>query len=157
MTAPYRTILHRFYRSANRHDVQRASTLRSGDGTPVDVLLEDVSTSGCRISGAPDLRPGEAILIGLAGVGARPAHIVWAGEGEAGCAFDQPLGAEELDKVQRAQTVITGDFPAAPVIAEGREPRLRFRARLGVIALAIVLTWSVVAGLALAAWRWLSA
>ncbi|QGP77687.1 PilZ domain-containing protein [Sphingobium sp. CAP-1] len=117
MTGSYRTRLHRFYRAARRQQLQRVSTLRADDGAPVDVLLEDVSMSGCRISGAVDLTPGEAIWIGLAGVGTRAARIIWAESGRAGCHFIDPLSAAEFDQTHQASSVVATLFPARPAPA----------------------------------------
>ncbi|MDO7833840.1 PilZ domain-containing protein [Sphingobium sp. HBC34] len=147
MTGPYRTQLHRFYRAARRQDVHRPSTLRADDGVPVDVLLEDVSITGCRIAGVPDMARGEAILIGLAGVGARLARVIWIEESRAGCHFDAPLSAEEFARTQQAGTVVSGAFPARtiqPAVAKAppapaTEPRMSAHIRMKAILLATLL------------------
>lgn len=155
MNAPYHTILHRFHRSSERHDVSRASTLRLDDGDPIDVLLEDVAVGGCRISGVQGLNPQEAILIGLAGVGSRPAQVVWAQGGQAGCEFDQALTYTELEETQAAGNVITGNFAAYRVKAQGEalveEPKLSRPARLVVLAVAVIASWGIAIGIARAA------
>lgn len=166
MTGSYRTQLHRFYRAARRQELGRPSTLRADDGAPVDVLLEDVSTSGCRISGVPELAQGEAILIGLAGVGARLARVIWTEENRAGCHFDAPLSAEEFARTQQAGTVVSGAFsvraPAGPAPASPEpdlapalaiEPSLPPRTRLTAILLAALLSWCLVAALILIGMR----
>lgn len=155
MNAPYHTVLHRFHRSSERHDVSRASTLRLDDGDPIDVLLEDVAVGGCRISGVQGLNPQEAILIGLAGVGSRSARIVWAQGGQAGCEFDQALTYSELEETQAAGNVITGNFATFRVKAEHaslvEEPKLSRPARLVVLAVAVIASWGIAIGIARAA------
>lgn len=160
MTAPYRTQLHRFYRAARRQELHRVSTLRAEDGAPIDVLLEDVSTSGCRISGVPDLAQGEAILIGLAGVGARLARIIWIEDNRTGCHFDAPLSAEEFATTQQAGTVISGAFPVkvepALITASSDlaiEPPMPRVIDLKVILLAALLSWCLVAAIVAIGWR----
>lgn len=163
MTAPYRTVLHRFYRSFKRHAMNRVSTLRGDDGTPIDVMLEDVSASGCRISGSPALVPHEAVMIGLAGLGARPARIVWSQDGRAGCRFDIALSAAEFERTQEGGTVITGAFPltvaptrpAALALTQeaGAEPRLQSRTRLAIICLAALTSWGMMAVALMIGWR----
>jgi hypothetical protein len=160
MTVAYRTVLHRFYRSSKRHALGRASTLRMQDGAPVDVLVEDVSASGCRLSGTPDLRPHEAILIGLAGLGSRPARIVWMQEGEAGCRFDMPLSDGELARAQQAGVVVTAMFdrvqdamPDRALVSTDARASGEPRVRLAIICLAAVMSWALVAAILLIGWR----
>ncbi|BBD98569.1 PilZ domain-containing protein [Sphingobium amiense] len=152
MNAPYHTVLHRFHRSSERLDVSRASTLRLDDGDPLDVLLEDVAVGGCRISGVRDLAPQEAIMIGLAGVGSRPARVVWSQGGQAGCEFDQALTFRELEETQAAGNVVTGNFATFRVQAEAalfaEQPKLSRRARLAVLAVAVIASWGIAIGLA---------
>ena len=152
MNAPYHTVLHRFHRSSERHDVSRASTLRLDGGEPLDVLLEDVAVGGCRISGVGDLAPQEVIMIGLAGVGSRAARVVWSQGGQAGCEFDQALTYRELEETQAAGNVVTGNFATFKVQAQNahltEDPKFSPRARLAVLAVAVVASWGVAIGLA---------
>ncbi|WP_176592680.1 PilZ domain-containing protein [Sphingobium sp. EM0848] len=155
MKSPYVIPMQRLQRKFDRHPLNRASTLRSDDGKPVDVLLENMSLTGFKISTSADLAIGEAVIIGLAGVGVRSARVVWSENGQAGCAFDQPLTALELEETEKAQTVITGAFRseagddgAVPDMlfagmATPVSPRLRSRYRLALIMFATVASWGV--------------
>lgn len=110
MKPPYRPRLHRFYRAASRLALRRASTLRTADGAPVDVWLEDVSLTGCSLSGVPSLVPGASVMVGLSGVGARAGRVIWARDGRAGCLFDVPLSAAEFDLAKQAGIIVRANF-----------------------------------------------
>lgn len=112
MKPPYRPRLHRFYRAASRLALRRASTLRTADGAPADVWLEDVSLTGCSLSGVPPLAPGASVLVGLAGVGARAGRVIWVRDGRAGCLFDLPLSAAEFDLAKQAGIIVRANFGA---------------------------------------------
>lgn len=155
MTLAYRTTLHRIDRRDDRHAVDRASTLRAEDGQPVDVILDDISFSGFRISQAPHLDVGEGVAVGLAGVGTRSADVIWCSGGLAGCQFHQPLSREELEITQHIRATVT-TFPgvsedAAPS-AEPSFRRLRFRTRLAVIAATVVGSWLLLGALVATLW-----
>lgn len=113
MKPPYRPRLHRFYRAASRLALRRASTLRTADGAPRDVWLEDVSLTGCSLSGVPPLVPGASVLVGLSGVGARGGRVVWVQDGRAGCLFDLPLSPAEFDLAKQAGIIVRANFGAS--------------------------------------------
>jgi hypothetical protein len=126
----------------------------------MDVLVEDVSATGCRLSGVRDLGLHEAVLIGLAGLGARPARVVWAQDGQAGCHFDVPLSAAELERAQEAGVVVRSLFPLT--MSPGKPTDMNLagepgaptpRARLIVICLAAMASWLILGAVALVLWR----
>jgi hypothetical protein len=113
-------------------------------------LVEDVSATGCRLSGAPELGAHETVLIGLAGLGARPARVVWAQDGQAGCHFDAPLSAAELERTQQAGVVVvTGLFPQRQAAAAEPGPEdastLPSGIRLAIIGVAALSSWALLA------------
>lgn len=165
----YATTFYKVGRDSDRFALQRPSTARLEDGAPRDVVMEDVSQTGCRISGAIDLSAGDMIRIGLAGIGAQAAEIMWADQGTVGCRFDQPLSVADLERTRSAQTLVEGIFPTftpapLPSVAVPAEdlqaeieapgtPRLRFRARIAVLFAAAFGAWGIVGAIAYLAWR----
>ncbi|MCE7798753.1 PilZ domain-containing protein [Sphingobium sufflavum] len=63
--------------------------------------VTDMSRVGCGLRGAGTLLPGMAIRIMFPGFEGRPATVMWAREGAAGCAFATPLPAAILDYILR--------------------------------------------------------
>ena len=146
--------LYQFDRSAERLSVERPSTLRGPDGMPVDATIEDLSTTGCRLSLHDTESIGEYVMIGLAGVGIRSAQVIWSEADRIGCAFDKPLTAAELETVKVAQTVAAGHFPAPPVLIQptlsdiAETPKLPVRTRVGIIVGLALASWALVGGIA---------
>jgi hypothetical protein len=157
MTLAYRTTLHRTDRRDDRHELGRVSTLRGEDGRPLDVLLDDISETGLRISQAPALVEGEGVVIGIAGVGTRSANVVWSTDGTAGCELHAPLSREELDITQRIRATVA-EFPGTIAIAVPQEDvgafrRLPFRTRMAVIAASMAGGWLIVGAVAFVGWK----
>lgn len=149
-------------RRADRRSLNRTSTLRSVDGRPVNVHLEDLSVTGFKISADFELAPGETVAIGLAGVGVRSAQVIWAADGKAGCAFDQPLSSLELRETEEARTVIEGAFSSrlqpVPLMdqdaraADPARPRLRARTRIAIVAIASLASWALFLAIGMMIW-----
>ena len=75
-------------RSAQRRAVARDATLRAASGSPIDVHVRNISVSGFAVVvHDTTLQPGEAVSIGIAGVGRHPATIVWNNGVDYGCQF----------------------------------------------------------------------
>ena len=118
MQALINETLDRLKRTSERLAVKRASTLRARDGLPMDVTIEDISLTGCRVRAPVHFAAGEELMIGLAGVGIRSCSVVWSDYGEIGCEFDVPLTSSELEETRIAKTLRHGNFNsvAFPVI-----------------------------------------
>lgn len=69
--------------------------MRADGGSPVDVIVLDISRSGVRILTDAQLEVGQEITIGLAGAGVTHAFVSWARGGEYGCAFERPMAPED--------------------------------------------------------------
>lgn len=95
-------------RGAERHAVEIDATLRGPSREAVDVVIEDLSTSGFRIPSVSAVEPGTQFSIGLPGLGTRLAVAVRDASGRYGCVFLEELGASEL------QTALTAE-PLAPL------------------------------------------
>lgn len=99
----------------------------TGHGTPVDVLLTDLSEDGCRLAiGAARLAPGTPIQVAVAGAGTYPGIVRWCVGGEAGVTFLQTLDEAELARLQNTHSPLApGEEPEAQ-FQPMRQPPLRF-------------------------------
>jgi hypothetical protein len=149
LPSPIHTLMWNADRSSTRRKVGKGSTLRGEDGAPRDVVLEDLSLSGFRISGHDRLSPGDEIAVGLAGVGVREATVIWSDDRGAGCEFLKPITPVDVDNTLSANTVVRGDFTWSRNIgqtnsAEQSAPRrLSYRRRLAIIGVGAVGTWAI--------------
>ncbi len=169
----YASTFYKVGRDSDRIALQRPTTVRLENGAPRDIAIEDVSQSGCRIAGTTDLLPGDMIRIGIAGIGAQAAEVVWTDGDHAGCQFDQPLSYTDLERTRTAQTLVEGRFPTftpAPLpsftgpaeelqadVEEVDTPRLRFRARVVVLFAAALGAWGIFGAIGYLVWRLLAA
>jgi len=83
-------------RSAERHDLGADATVRGPDRVPIDVLVADLSRTGCLFVSTEPLQIDGIITIGIAGVGLREARIVRNQDVRFGCTFLVPLSEAEL-------------------------------------------------------------
>lgn len=149
-SVPIHALLWNTKRSSVRHKVERWSTLRDEDGAPQDVTIDDLSLTGFRMSGVKDLAKGDPIRVGLAGVGAREATVIWVDDGIAGCNFSAPITPHQFEKTVFANTVVEADFgpyaPPAHEIAESRGPghAISVRRMLAIIVAAAFMAWGCV-------------
>ncbi len=146
-------------RAADRQRVDLDGTLRhEDDHRPVDVMIEDVSATGFRMSCAERLPVNAVIWIGIAGLGRHQARIVRSGGGEYGCRFLTPISVTGLVD-QSPQTIVTGRFsqpgiaaptalPETPPLDAG-EQRLRMY-RGPIILAGLILPWIAIAAAAVA-------
>ncbi|QIG79260.1 PilZ domain-containing protein [Stakelama tenebrarum] len=100
-------------RGAIRFDVGAASTLRAGDGRPLEVIVEDFSRTGFRFLADLSLPVDTLVSLGLSGAGARLACIVWRDGRAHGCMFLEPLTQEEITRAFRGQDEIVADLAAS--------------------------------------------
>lgn len=79
-------------REVLRHPVlvERA-TVRKLKRQPSDACLVDLSTAGCRLTADFDVEVGEQVILRLNGSAAIAARVIWCGDGQMGCRFDEPL------------------------------------------------------------------
>ena len=114
-------MMNRDARKAARRDARAASTLRSDGMHATDVSVLDLSETGIRIATPATLEIGQEISIGLAGVGARSAHVAWARDGGYGCAFAVKLEPEEVALAFSTASVVPIGFVTrakAPVLPD---------------------------------------
>jgi len=149
--------LYRDERAADRQAVNLDATLRKPDQRPVDILIEDLSATGFRMTGAGDLALGAVLSVGISGVGRRDARIVRHGDDHYGCEFLVPIAAAEIARAQTVDTIVRADFGTMvaplgdPALDAGEQKIRRFR---GVILTAgAALPWMAIGAVAHAIWR----
>ncbi len=134
--------LYNYGRSAERHDLAADATVRGADRIPVDVLVADLSQTGCLFVSTQALPVGSVVTIGIAGVGLREAVIVRNQDVRFGCTFSVPLTEAELG-AGLAESETVAFFPSQQSSVAQREtpeqvaklPRpLRLVALVGLIA-----------------------
>ena len=100
MNEPTKTI-----RRSDRHDVQFPGRVKYfGPPKPRPVTLSDLSSVGCQMAPAEDLRTGAQILVKLPGLKYWPATIVWKQDDRVGVEFKNalhPLAVEEFSNYLR--------------------------------------------------------
>lgn len=79
------------HRRAMRRSVEMTRAgLSMSDDSRQAVSLVDVSTFGCRLSGAEDIAVGDRVRLTLGGA-AVGATVMWCGDEMIGCRFDVPI------------------------------------------------------------------
>jgi len=143
-------------RNAERFPVELDATVRNAAAKPYDVVLEDLSSTGFRIVGGPDMPIGSAVSIGFAGIGVQPARITRLNDDSYGCEFVKPLSAAELSAALNATPAAPIAFPTLPTqtwMADAPEPHVEPYSPQAKLALAIIVPatlWAIIAGIYLA-------
>lgn len=70
--------------------ITRASVRRHGK-SPVDALLHDLSTYGCRLAAGIEAEQGERLWLRFDGRMPVAATVVWCDDGMVGCRFDAQI------------------------------------------------------------------
>jgi hypothetical protein len=135
--------LYRDARWEERHHVDLAATLRDLGGSPIDIVIEDVSRSGFCIAEVPDLSLGAVIGIGVQGADRRRARVVWRAHGNQGLEFLQPLSQAELEIVLSAPAFEATrlDVPGSGNVSSAQAVRLSYRARTMIIVGTSLMLW----------------
>jgi hypothetical protein len=97
-------------RRADRHEVTLQGRYRTGSGMARDVVVTDLSTTGCKFDDpVHNLRNGSIISIRIGNIGPMTAQVKWLEHWTAGVRFDETLHASVLDHM-----LITIDGWTAP-------------------------------------------
>lgn len=114
-------------RGAIRFDADSPSTLRTPEGEPIDVRVEDFSRTGFRFVSDADLPIGTLVSLGLSGAGARAARIMRRKGDTYGCAFMKALSEEDIARAFTGQEHVLADLSErlARRFAEAEEERAR--------------------------------
>jgi hypothetical protein len=134
-------------RACDRAGVGRASTILHDQEIPINIVIEDLSSGGCRVSGDLGLAMDDTVTVGLPGIGACPAQVVWSDNGSTGLVFRRALTGHDVDVV-RANNMSTdgrfGPIAIAPEPAdEDRRHMLSPRRRLAIIIAAAICAWGI--------------
>ena len=79
-------------REEPRHRVECVRATAQGETeAPFAAALDDISTFGCRLSGAEALDVGGRVWLRLPGSAPILATVAWAHDGKAGCRFETPI------------------------------------------------------------------
>ncbi len=143
-------------RAADRQQVNLDGTLRQQDNQrPVDVMIEDLSATGFRMSCSERLSLDATVSIGIAGLGRHTARVVRSAAPFYGCRFVTPVDIGGIETVTPAHTIVAADFghagPAAmftqdDLPLDAGELRIR-QFRGAIIVTGVLLPW-VIAGAA---------
>jgi len=139
--------LYSYGRSAERHDLAADATVRGPDRVPVDVLVVDLSQTGCLFVSSEAIAVGSVVTIGIAGVGLREALVVRNQDIRFGCTFSVPLTKEELTAgLAESETVAVFPSPqqlAANLDAVESMPKLPRPARLAAVLVLVATSWTL--------------
>ena len=134
-------------RESERQSMDRITTVRRDDLTPLDVAIIDISLEGCKIEGAVNFSVDDIVSIGLPGLGCISGRVVWFQNGQCGVAFFGRLEQNEIALTRDAQTVVGGSFQQFDyfdnTMARGREKRLPPWASALVIFLGAIASWAL--------------
>ncbi|WP_445192446.1 PilZ domain-containing protein [Sphingomonas sp. Tas61C01] len=150
--------LYRDERTADRQPVSLDATLRKPDQRPVDILIEDLSAGGFRMTTIEALSLGDAISVGISGIGRREARVVRRSGSSYGCEFDAAVAVAEIERAQTVETIVHADFGTVPAGIAGDpaldpfEQRIR-RLRGPILAVATVAPWVAIGAVAHAVLR----
>ncbi len=99
-------------RQTNRKPITLAGRYFTGQGTPTDVTITDLSSGGCRFaSRSPFLTRGARVQIYLEKSGPHHALVKWIEDGEIGVTFNTPLSEDDFATFQNSHV---------PAVAEDR-------------------------------------
>lgn len=149
--------LYRDERMADRQTVNLDATLRKPDDRPVDILVEDLSATGFRMTGADALSLDALVTVGISGVGRREARVVRRSDDHYGCEFLVPIGAEEIARAQTVDTIFHADFgtgavPQPELPLDDFELGIR-KVRGPILIAGAVLPWLLIGAAAHALWQ----
>ncbi len=100
---------------ATRRVVSADSTLRLMPGVAHDVIVEDFSTTGCRLRSSIPMTVGTRLRLALSGGGATvEADVVRLAPGGYGCVFAVPIPEETFAKAFSGETIIHAMFEKDP-------------------------------------------
>ena len=94
-------------RRAKRRRADAPSTLRATASGPVDSFVHDISATGAKISCDAELLIGDFVTIGLTGVGAVRAIVVWRRGHDYGLDFVISLTPEQVERAFAEGSVIS--------------------------------------------------
>jgi hypothetical protein len=150
---------------AERVGIGRVSTFRDESRIPTDVLIKNLSQTGCLFQYDAEVPVGALISIGLADLGVHSARVVRVQDHEYGCEFLAPIGDADLATALAGKNILQGSFEWAGAPAQGpmvqvagvqsassspaeSAMRLPIRHRVAIIVGGTLLLWGIIIGAA---------
>jgi hypothetical protein len=139
---------------ADRFAIDRVGTLRDHAKVPMDVVIDNLSNTGCLFALDRELLLGELVSLGLPGIGVHQARISRAEHPNYACAFLTRVSDQNISAARSAETLVASRFPhapasVAPIMVQPLDEQLTGRelplsARIAIIAGFGAALWSVI-------------
>lgn len=140
-------------RSSERFQAGLNATLRDQVTRPHDVIIEDLSLTGFRLSSGPVMTLASEASIGFAGIGVHQARVTRQEGDVYGCEFVTPITQAMLTRALTAGPMAPIAFPTASepsLLDHVPEPYVEpysGRTKMAVAVVAAATGWTVAAGL----------
>ncbi|MBJ6120480.1 PilZ domain-containing protein [Sphingomonas mollis] len=139
-------------RIADRQPVNLGATVRRDDQRPIDVQIDDLSSTGFRMQSDEPIAMDSTVSIGIAGLGRHTARVVRQNGNQYGCSFLRPVSIDGIDVAEPPQTIVRADFGtvASPAMVMREDPPLdaierRIRQFRGPIILTgLIVPWIII-------------
>lgn len=92
-------------RATPRTSVRLSSQIEDERHKTAYVVIGDISTDGFSFRSFEFFAPGERISVELAGIGLRPAEVIWEDGVRTGCRFETPIDETRLAALIASQQV----------------------------------------------------
>lgn len=83
-------------RKAERRMINMAAALREEGARTSQIIVLDISPGGFRAEVGDDIHEGSEVWLKLPNFEAKRSRVIWRKGREAGCEFESPLGAYEI-------------------------------------------------------------
>jgi len=139
-------------RSAERFTVELDATIRNVAARPYDVVIDDLSATGFRMTGGPAMKVGDIISIGFSGIGIQAARLTRIHENNYGCEFLLPLTSADLYTARHSAPLEPITFPSLldqASLANAPEPYVKPYSPQTKLTLAIAIPialWGIIVG-----------
>jgi hypothetical protein len=126
--------------------IGHAATLRYASQAPIDVVVEDISESGCLFRTTKVLEAGETVSIGIPGLGLCHGRISRSDHPHYGCAFLKLIRTDDL-AVPDANVIVAEFTPLADTTATSTSSpdtavkKLPLRTRVAIIVGTSLFLW----------------
>lgn len=143
---------------AERVAIERPSTLRDHLRQPIDVVINDLSSTGFLLSTELNLKIGSTVSIGLPGLGSHQARVQRSDGKRYGCTFLTPITDAEVKTASVANTLVHAAFrtqitEADLIQDENAVRRLALPVRITVILGSSLALWLVIGAIIVAVLR----
>lgn len=140
-------------RIADRQAVNLGATVRQEDQRPIDVSIDDLSTTGFRMQSFETMAIDSTVSVGIAGLGRHTARIVRQDGNYYGCRFVRPVSIDGIAAAGPPQNIVRADFGQLTPPPQTDDPpldalELRIRQFRGpIIVTGLVVPWLIIAAI----------